>query len=201
MLMTQKNNRSKRTLADLRHAARVLATTRPIDQISAEDIAAAAGVSRRTFFNYFPTTSEAFLLNIGNDPDLLERLAQGEPDHLADCLADVITARAQVLAQLCEEYPGYFEAIVAAPHMRELLLHERYRLDANLRYALARRFHCDEDDSLINVLSHLAFIIEHEILHKIPAAEAATAQTNRKTRNLTHALARALTTNTIRETL
>lgn len=165
--------------------------TRPIAQITAEEIAAAAGVSRRTFFNYFPTTIEAFLPAIGNDAELLERIAKGEPADLADCLADVVSSRAQGIAELYADYPGYFSTIVADPNMRALLLRERFSLDAGLREALARRFNCPEDDPLVNVFSHLVFILEYEVLHRTPPSEAATPTTIRKIRALAHALADA----------
>lgn len=175
--------------------------TRPIAQITAEEIAAAAGVSRRTFFNYFPTTIEAFLPAIGNDAELLERIAKGEPADLADCIADVVNSRAQGIAELYADYPGSFSTIVADPNMRALLVRERFSLDVGLRGALARRLNCSEDDSLVNVFSHLAFIVEHEVLRRTPPSEAAAPKTIRKVRNLAHAVADAFNHDSSRKTL
>jgi AcrR family transcriptional regulator len=65
-------DRKKRaTRAALRRAAVRLVEARGLAQVTVEDIAAAAGVSPRTFFNYFPTKEDAV---VGWDPGLLAEL-------------------------------------------------------------------------------------------------------------------------------
>jgi hypothetical protein len=49
------------TLSGLRRAAVELALERGVEHITVADIAAAAGVSRRTFFNYFATKEDALV--------------------------------------------------------------------------------------------------------------------------------------------
>jgi AcrR family transcriptional regulator len=65
--------RRRRTQRALQNAAIALAGRRGLAGVTVEDIAAAAGVSRRTFFNHFPTKAAALF---DPDPSDAERLAQ-----------------------------------------------------------------------------------------------------------------------------
>ncbi|MDA8268819.1 MAG: TetR family transcriptional regulator [Actinomycetota bacterium] len=61
------------TRAALRRAALTLVGERGLGRVTVEEIAAAAGVSTRTFFNYFPTKEDAV---IGWDPSVLADMAE-----------------------------------------------------------------------------------------------------------------------------
>jgi AcrR family transcriptional regulator len=65
--------RRRRTQRALQNAAIALVGGRGLAEVTADDIAAAAGVSRRTFFNHFPTKAAALF---DPDPSDAERLAQ-----------------------------------------------------------------------------------------------------------------------------
>src|SRR6202167_2660743 len=65
--------RRRRTQRALQNAAIVLVGGRGLAEVTVEEIAAAAGVSRRTFFNHFPTKAAALF---DPDPSDAERLAQ-----------------------------------------------------------------------------------------------------------------------------
>ncbi|MCP2094813.1 MULTISPECIES: TetR/AcrR family transcriptional regulator [Actinosynnema] len=98
-LRDRKKRLTRQALAD---AALDLVAERGLDGITVEDIAAAAGVSARTFFNYFATKEEALL---GPDPDAGPRLARrilGQPAELTP----VAVLRAALLAELAEETAG-----------------------------------------------------------------------------------------------
>jgi AcrR family transcriptional regulator len=64
--------RRRRTQRALQAAAIALAGRRGLTDVTADDIAAAAGVSRRTFFNHFPSKAAALF---DPDPSDAERLA------------------------------------------------------------------------------------------------------------------------------
>jgi AcrR family transcriptional regulator len=65
--------RRRRTQRALQNAAIALVGRRGLAEVTAEEIAAAAGVSRRTFFNHFPTKAAALF---DPDPADAERLAR-----------------------------------------------------------------------------------------------------------------------------
>jgi AcrR family transcriptional regulator len=64
--------RRRRTQRALQNAAIALVGRRGLAEVTVEDIAVAAGVSRRTFFNHFPTKAAALF---DPDPSDAERLA------------------------------------------------------------------------------------------------------------------------------
>ncbi|HEY8547320.1 MAG TPA: TetR family transcriptional regulator [Acidimicrobiales bacterium] len=70
------------TLAALQDAALRLADRHGVDKVSVEAIAEAAGVSPRTFFNYFATKEDAVIGKSPTDPSpLLERLRARPADE------------------------------------------------------------------------------------------------------------------------
>lgn len=64
-----------RTRESIVAALRDLVEQRPIDQVTVDQIAEAAGISRRTFFNYFPGV-----------PALLSEIIGSHTEHLPDAL-------------------------------------------------------------------------------------------------------------------
>jgi AcrR family transcriptional regulator len=65
--------RRRRTQRALQNAAIALVGRRGLAEVTVDEIAAAAGVSRRTFFNHFPTKAAALF---DPDPSDAERLAR-----------------------------------------------------------------------------------------------------------------------------
>jgi AcrR family transcriptional regulator len=94
----------------LRRAALDLVSERGLSNVTVEDIAEAADVSPRTFFNYF-SSKEAALF--GGDPEraaeLRERLVSGAPGKSA------LDALRQVLAQDSEEMADELRALGGDP--------------------------------------------------------------------------------------
>jgi AcrR family transcriptional regulator len=69
------------TRSSLSSAALALAAERGVDAVTVDEIAATAGVSSRTFFNYFATKEEAFVAqDLALAQNLLDRLRAEPPD-------------------------------------------------------------------------------------------------------------------------
>jgi AcrR family transcriptional regulator len=70
----KRERRKRATLLELRVAAIDLSARRGFSNVTVEDIAGAAGVSVRTFFNYFESKEAAL---VGGDPGFIESLRAG----------------------------------------------------------------------------------------------------------------------------
>jgi len=96
--------RRRRTQRALQEAAIALTGRRGLAAVTVEDIAAAAGVSRRTFFNHFPTKAAALFDPDPSDADRLARLlaaASGSADPwraLQTALVSFVAGHENVIA-------------------------------------------------------------------------------------------------------
>jgi AcrR family transcriptional regulator len=90
-------NRILKTREAIVAAALDLAAERPDRRLTAELIAERAGVSRRTFFNYFPSVEAAFFAPVQRllivAVEHLERIPEGTP--FADALAQAMTGASE----------------------------------------------------------------------------------------------------------
>lgn len=91
---TLRDRRREETTTAIAEAALDLAVARGWSAVTVDDVAGAAGVSRRTFFNYFPTKDEALLhLAATWDPALLAGFTASTGPVL-DALEDLVVAHA-----------------------------------------------------------------------------------------------------------
>jgi AcrR family transcriptional regulator len=111
----------------IREAAFELAVSRGVPAITVADVAKAAGVSQRTFFNHFRTKEEALLPDLpgfrpeeveafvtGQGPDLLAALERLLLGHLADLHARrPATASPERLMRLVEANPQLLPGMLA----------------------------------------------------------------------------------------
>jgi len=142
------------TRRSLRRHALDLVAERGFAHVTVEDIAEAADVSPRTFFNYFPS-KEAVLF--GADPDraasLRERLVQTAPGAPAlDALRIVITEDAQAVADELRELGGNpvdwlrrMKEARADPHLRAAHAAQMALVERAATEGLAQRLGADPD--------------------------------------------------------
>lgn len=135
----RERKKAERRLA-LVDAAHRLVEEHGFEHVTVEDIAAAAGVSPRTFFNYFETKDDAivpFLAWPAEDARAVEFAAGGptgdlvtDLDGLLECAIDAWREHADriaVSARLAARHPQLFERRVAGI--------ERYRLEVTQLFA------------------------------------------------------------------
>jgi len=157
LLAPHSSLRERKKLATRRGIRRValeLIAERGFSHVTVEDIAAAADVSPRTFFNYFPS-KEAVLF--GADPGRAEevraRLVHDLPGHSAlEVLRAVLTDRArQLAAELAElggdpaRWAAQVEAAQADPQLRAAQASHMAQVEASFASALAERLGTDPD--------------------------------------------------------
>jgi AcrR family transcriptional regulator len=157
LLAPHSSLRERKKLATRRGIRRValeLIAERGFSHVTVEDIAAAADVSPRTFFNYFPS-KEAVLY--GADPGRAEevraRLVHDLPGHSAlEVLRLVLTDRArQLAAELAElggdpaRWAAQMKAAHADPQLRAAQASHMAQVEASFASALGERLGTDPD--------------------------------------------------------
>jgi AcrR family transcriptional regulator len=101
----------------LERAALRLVDERGLEQVTVDEIAAAADVSTRTFFNYFASKEQAL---VGRDPSVRVRLLDAlaaRPDGEAplDALRAVLMATVEEVGERAMEWPLRMRVIAANP--------------------------------------------------------------------------------------
>jgi AcrR family transcriptional regulator len=138
----------------LRRAALVLVAERGLANVTVEDIAEAADVSPRTFFNYFPS-KEAVLF--GGDPDraaeLREGVASGSPGKSAlVALCAVLTRDSEAMADELRSLGGdpadWLRRMKVArvdPHVRAAHAAQMAMIERAIAEGLAARLGTDQE--------------------------------------------------------
>ncbi|WP_245159259.1 mycofactocin system transcriptional regulator [Blastococcus sp. TF02A-35] len=114
--------------ARVERAALELFASRGFDAVTADEVADAAGISRRTFFRYYPTKADAvwgdFAAHVARLEQLLRAAAPGRP-----VLATICSAYAEV-----NDY-GAADLPVLRQRMRLILTEPALQAHSQLRYA------------------------------------------------------------------
>jgi mycofactocin system transcriptional regulator len=116
------------TRARIEQAALDLFTLKGFEQVTIDDVAAAAGISRRTFFRYFATKADAVWGDFGAHASRLERLLAG-PDDGRTVLDRVCAAYIEVNDYAEADLPMLRE------RMRLILTEPALLAHSELRYA------------------------------------------------------------------
>ncbi len=135
----------------LRHAALELVAARGFANVTVEDIAAAADVSPRTFFNYFPSKEAALL---ADDPELLVELRdaiRSRPvgEAVLDVVRAVMKSKLSEATHLVDEGSEPLEtlrrmkAVFADPHLRAAFVAHMGAIERCIAEGIAERLGAD----------------------------------------------------------
>jgi AcrR family transcriptional regulator len=164
--LSLRERKKRATRRSLRRVALDLVAQRGFSHVTVEDIAEAADVSPRTFFNYFPSKEAALF---GMDPDRVAELrarlahqAPGEP--VLDVLRTVMISDARMVADELIELGGdpadwlrRVKEARADPHLRAAQSAQMAMLDRAIATGLAERLGTDpERDPYPGVLAAAA---------------------------------------------
>lgn len=143
--MGLRERKRRQTRRELIGAAMRLFEEKGYEQTTVAEIAAAAGFSTKTFFNYFASKDEVLFPHLSHRIDAAVALIEqrGPQDQLADVLA---TAMQHMLADaLAEEVDGGLAAvrlpmIMSVPSVQAATLHRYFLAETQLAQALHRAY-------------------------------------------------------------
>lgn len=158
MVTTELGRRDRKKLAThqmLRSAALRLVAERGLHQVTVEDIAEAADVSVRTFFNHFPSKEDAI---VGLDPERVGQLREALAARPAEegplaALQAVLCELAATMVERSDEWPLRMEVVRASPALLPRMLASFATYERALVEVIASRTGTDPDRDLYPTLT------------------------------------------------
>jgi AcrR family transcriptional regulator len=156
-----RERRRRQTSADIRGAVVRLAQHRGWDKVTIEDICIEAGISTRTFFNYFPNKESAIAYGPSDLPaELAAEFVAAGPAPYSVVLAELITLAAHHLRDLPpqrEQAVCMLDLAKTTPAVLAAFLADLERFQNHLTDIVARRQGMRSDDEIPALISALAF--------------------------------------------
>ena len=158
--MGLRERRHRQTSADIRDAAVRLARERGFDKVTIEEICAKAGISSRTFFNYFPNKESAIAYGPSDiPPELVADFVAAGPAPYSVVLAELITLAAHHLRDVPprrEHAAHMLELAKTSPAVLAAFLADLERFQNHLTDVVARRQGMRADDEIVALVAALA---------------------------------------------
>ncbi|WP_205873225.1 TetR family transcriptional regulator [Mycobacterium camsae] len=158
--MGLRERRRRQTSADIRGAAVRLAQARGWDKVTIEEICVQAGISTRTFFNYFPNKEAAIAYGPSDLPaELADEFVAAGPAPYSVVLADLITLAAHHLRDMPpqrEQAVCMLDLAQTTPAVLAAFLAELERFQSQLTEIVAKRQGMPPDDEIPALISALA---------------------------------------------
>ena len=158
--MGLRERRRRQTSADIRGAAVRLARERGWDKATVEDICNEAGISARTFFNYFPNKESAIAYGPSDiPPELVEEFVGAGPASYSVILAELITLAAHHVRDVPperEQAQAMLELAKTTPAVLAAFLADLERFQNHLTEIVSRRQAMGPDDEMSALIAALA---------------------------------------------
>jgi AcrR family transcriptional regulator len=157
-----RDRRRRETRRDIHSAVVRLARIHGFDKITVEMISAEAGISQRTFFNYFPSKEAAAVAHAPRElpPELATRFLAGDPGaHPRDVLAELSRLLVEHLADDPPERQDthdVFELSHRAPVVLAALMARFDEFRQLLAETVARRMGPDADEEIPDLIASVA---------------------------------------------
>ncbi|CAL9339329.1 hypothetical protein SUDANB58_00233 [Streptomyces sp. enrichment culture] len=193
-----RERKKRATRAALAEAAVRLAAEHGVEKVTVEAISAAAGVSVRTFFNYFDTRDDAF---VAIDTDVRVRIRRSVLDAPAalsplDALREAIGAELAEAEQRHELWRLHARVLRTSPHLLVRSLSAHMADETELAEAVAERIRAGSGPSRGVPAATAASAIASD-----PAAPAASDEERRAALDLYPRLLAAVATTAVRVSL
>lgn len=139
--LTLRERNQERTRSEIAAASLRLFARRGFEAVTVDEIAAAAGVSRRTFFRYFETKEDALLVDDATRLDQLREALQERPADEApfDSVRGAILALAGCYDTASAAFRLRAEVVVTTPAVHARALEHQAAWEATLREFAAAR--------------------------------------------------------------
>jgi AcrR family transcriptional regulator len=155
-----RERRRRQTSADIRGAAVRLAQQRGFDKVTIDEICVEAGVSTRTFFNYFPNKEAAIAYGPSDIPtELVADFVAAGPAPYSVVLNELITLAAHHLRDVPpnrEQAEGMLELAKTTPAVLAAFLADLERFQNQLTDIVSRRQMMRSDDDIPALIAALA---------------------------------------------
>jgi len=174
-LLGLRERRRRQTSADIRDAAVRLALERGFDKVTIEEICVEAGISTRTFFNYFPNKESAIAYGPSDLPtNLAEDFVAAGAAPYRVVLAQLITLAAHHLRDMPprrEQAAAMLELAKTTPAVLAAFLADLERFQNQLTDIVARRQGMRPDDEIPALISALALTAVRSGIERWASAE------------------------------
>lgn len=158
--MGLRERRRRQTSMDIRDAVVRLASERSFDRVTIDEICLEAGISPRTFFNYFPNKESAIAYGPSDiPPELVAKFVAAGPAPYSVVLAELITLAAHHLRDAPpkrEQAMCMLQLAKTTPAVLAAFLADLERFQTHLTDIVARRQEMQFDDEVPAMISALA---------------------------------------------